>query len=104
LEGFGPLAAVVSRKLTPFHGADGADALQGIGQQCPSGCGNDDRRRLGGFEVWGLGFGVWGLEFGVWVAQWSEFCILYSALQGNSVSARKDQSSGDPIYEPGANA
>ena len=21
---------------TPFHGADGADALQGIGQQCPS--------------------------------------------------------------------
>jgi hypothetical protein len=28
-------------KSTPSHGADGADALQGIGQQCPSGRGND---------------------------------------------------------------
>jgi hypothetical protein len=26
------LAAVAGRKSTPFHGADGADALQGIGQ------------------------------------------------------------------------
>jgi len=50
LEGFGPLAAVLSRKLTPFHGADGADALQGIGQQCPSDRGNDDRWRLGGLR------------------------------------------------------
>jgi hypothetical protein len=41
---------VVSRKLTPFHGADGADALQGIGQQCPSDRGNDDRWRLGGLR------------------------------------------------------
>jgi hypothetical protein len=34
---------VVGRKLASLHGADGADALQGIGQQCPSGRGNDDR-------------------------------------------------------------
>jgi len=27
------LAAIVARKSTSFHGADGADALQGIGQQ-----------------------------------------------------------------------
>jgi hypothetical protein len=33
LEGCGSLAAVLGRKSTPFHGADGADALQGIGQQ-----------------------------------------------------------------------
>jgi hypothetical protein len=26
------LAAVAGRKSTPFHGADGAGALQGIGQ------------------------------------------------------------------------
>ena len=32
LEGLRSLAAVASRKSTPFHGADGADALQGIGQ------------------------------------------------------------------------
>ena len=32
----GSLAAVAGRKLTPFHGADGAGALQGIGQRCPS--------------------------------------------------------------------
>jgi hypothetical protein len=38
------LAAVAGRKRTPFHGAGGADALQGIGQQWPSGRGNDDRR------------------------------------------------------------
>ena len=35
---------------TPFHGADGADALQGIGQQWPSGRGNDDRRKPGGLR------------------------------------------------------
>src|SRR6266481_4451292 len=29
------LAAVAGRKPTPFHGVDGADALQGIGQQWP---------------------------------------------------------------------
>ena len=28
LEGCGSLAAVAGRKSTPFHGADGADALQ----------------------------------------------------------------------------
>jgi hypothetical protein len=31
----------VRRKSTPVHGADGADALQGIGQQWPSGRRND---------------------------------------------------------------
>jgi len=31
----GSLAAVAGRKLTPFHGADGAGALQRIGQQWP---------------------------------------------------------------------
>jgi hypothetical protein len=36
-------AAVAGRKLTPFHGADRTDALQGIGQQWLSGRGNDDR-------------------------------------------------------------
>jgi len=41
--GLRSLAAVAGRKSTPFHGADGADALQGIGQQWPSGGGNDDR-------------------------------------------------------------
>src|SRR5206468_516246 len=30
VEGCGPLAAVAGRKLAAFHGADGADALQGI--------------------------------------------------------------------------
>ena len=35
LEGLRSLAAVAGRKPTPFHGADGADALQGIGQQWP---------------------------------------------------------------------
>jgi hypothetical protein len=37
LKGFGPLAAAGSRHQHLFHGADGADALQGIGQQWPSG-------------------------------------------------------------------
>ena len=36
---------------TPPHGADGADALQGIGQQWPWVRGNDDRRRPGGLAV-----------------------------------------------------
>ncbi len=31
--GLRSLAAVAGRKLTPFHGADGADALQWIGRQ-----------------------------------------------------------------------
>jgi hypothetical protein len=44
------LAAVAGRKLTALHGADGADALQGIGQQCPCGRGNDDRWRPGGLR------------------------------------------------------
>ena len=35
LEGLRSLAAVAGRKPAPFHGADGADALQGIGQQWP---------------------------------------------------------------------
>ena len=34
LEGCGP-SQPAGRKPTPFHGADGADALQGIGQQGP---------------------------------------------------------------------
>src|SRR4029077_5964142 len=34
--GLRSLAAVAGRKLASFHGADGADALQGIGQQCSS--------------------------------------------------------------------
>jgi len=29
------LAAAVRRKSTPFHGADGAGALQGADRQCP---------------------------------------------------------------------
>ena len=33
LEGWRSLGAVAGRRLTPFHGADGADALQGIGRQ-----------------------------------------------------------------------
>src|SRR4029077_5733728 len=33
--GLRSLAAVAGREPTPFHGADGADALQGIGQQWP---------------------------------------------------------------------
>ena len=33
LQGCGYLAVVAGRKLTSFRGADGADALQGIGQQ-----------------------------------------------------------------------
>jgi hypothetical protein len=41
--GLRSLAAVAGRELAPFHGADGADALQGIGQQRPSGLGNGDR-------------------------------------------------------------
>ena len=41
------LSAVAGRKSTPFHGADGADALQGIGQRWPSVRSNDDRCRLG---------------------------------------------------------
>ena len=49
LEGYGSLAAVAGRKSTPFHGADGAGALQGIGRQRPS-VGNDDRSRPGGLR------------------------------------------------------
>ena len=48
LEGYGPLRAVAGRKSTPSHGADGADALQGIGWQWPSDRTNDVRWRLGG--------------------------------------------------------
>src|SRR5258707_1130869 len=33
--GLRSLAAVAGRKSTPFHSADGADALQGTGQQWP---------------------------------------------------------------------
>jgi len=44
LEGCGPSQPWPALKLTPFHGADGADALQGIGQQWPSGRGEDDRQ------------------------------------------------------------
>src|SRR5258708_33817446 len=33
--GLRSLAAVAGRKSTPFHGADGAGALQGIGPQLP---------------------------------------------------------------------
>jgi hypothetical protein len=64
------LAVVADRKLTPSHGADGAGALLGIGQQWSSGRGNDDRWRPGGFEVRGSGFGVWA----------SEFCLLGAAV------------------------
>src|SRR6478736_5119376 len=46
----GPLRAVAGRKSTPSHGADGADALQGIGQQWPSDRTNDVRWRLGGLR------------------------------------------------------
>jgi len=35
LEGCGPSAAAAGRQPTSFHGADGADALQGIGQPWP---------------------------------------------------------------------
>jgi hypothetical protein len=41
--GLRSLAAAGSPKPTPFDGADGADALQGIGPQRPFGRGNDDR-------------------------------------------------------------
>jgi hypothetical protein len=36
LEGCGPSQPLPAANLTPFHGADGAGALQGIGQQWPS--------------------------------------------------------------------
>jgi len=36
VHGVAPRAAVAGPKLTPFHGADGAVALQGIGQRWPS--------------------------------------------------------------------
>ena len=36
LEGCGPLAAVVGRKSTPFHGADGAGALRASASNGPS--------------------------------------------------------------------
>ena len=45
--GLRSLAAAGSSKPTPFDGADGADALQGIGPQWPSDGGNDDRWRRG---------------------------------------------------------
>ena len=35
LGGLRSLAAAAGRKQTPFHGADGADVLQGIGQPWP---------------------------------------------------------------------
>jgi hypothetical protein len=77
--GFGPLAGRGSRCQHHFHGADGADALplQGIGQQWPSGRGNDELRTPGGFGVRGLKFGVRGSGFGV---RGSEFCLLYSVF------------------------
>jgi hypothetical protein len=70
--GFGPLAGRGSRCQHHFHGADGADALplQGIGQQWPSGRGNDELRTPGGFGVRGLGFGVLN----------SVFCLLNSVF------------------------
>jgi hypothetical protein len=37
----------VRRKSTPVHGADGADALQGIGQQWPSGRRDDSSASAG---------------------------------------------------------
>jgi hypothetical protein len=87
------LVAVAGRKLPAFHGADGADALQGIGQQLPSDRGNDDRWRLGGsefgvrsseFGVRGSGFGVRGSGFcllsSVFCLLSSEFCILNSVF------------------------
>jgi hypothetical protein len=36
LEGCGPSQPLAARKLALLHGAEGADALQGIGQQWPS--------------------------------------------------------------------
>ena len=45
LEGWRSLGAVAGRRLTPFHGADGADALQGIGRQWHGLVTNDDRWR-----------------------------------------------------------
>jgi len=50
LEGLRSLAAVAGPGSTPFHGADGADALQGLGQQWPAVHHNDDRGRPGGLR------------------------------------------------------
>src|SRR4029077_1153547 len=50
LGGLRSLVAVGGRKSTPYHGADGADALQGICRQWPSDRSNDDRWRLGGLR------------------------------------------------------
>ena len=48
--GLRSLVAVGGRKSTPFHGADGADALLGIRQKWPTDRGNNDRWRLGGLR------------------------------------------------------
>src|ERR1700751_3012358 len=45
------LAAAVHPKSTPFHGADGADALQRSDQQWPCVRGKNDRWRLGAATV-----------------------------------------------------
>ncbi|HWY91934.1 MAG TPA: hypothetical protein VNY04_03465 [Chthoniobacterales bacterium] len=49
LEGCGPSQPWPALKLTPIHGADGADALQGIGQQWSSDLGNNDDGGLEGY-------------------------------------------------------
>ena len=62
------LAVVAGQKSTPFHGADGAGALQGTSQQWPSIPENDDQ---GASEA---RFGVRASELSP-----SDFCILYSS-------------------------
>jgi len=61
---FAATSPTTALNQTPFHGADGADALQGIGQQSPC-IRNNDRGRLGGLRVWGSRFAVRGSRFGV---------------------------------------
>jgi hypothetical protein len=101
LEGYGPLRAVAGRKSTPSHGADGADALQGIGQQWPSDRSNDVRWRLGGSEsgVRSLGFGVLS----------SVFCLLYSRgsfpsqpglMRWTPLERRRSPDFDFPIFSP----
>src|SRR5258707_14363467 len=43
LEGYGPSQPLPAANQHRFHGADGADALQGIGRQGPSSVANHDR-------------------------------------------------------------
>ena len=73
--------ALCATNQTPVHGADGAGALQGIGQQCPYGFRNDDRRRLEGCGPSQPPFAVWRSDFRLLS---SVFCLLsspYSARQ-----------------------